>query len=172
MRFLISVAILLCCSAVQAQSPDSIAAEMQRHNAEMARLLKVEPFRFTNAEAPAAAVTREAIAIPNMSAGATCNCAVTGECTCDPATCTCAACANGALRIARVVPGSVRIVRSTVTAAPVQPSFSMKSTPSGSFAAVSNFVDSKGRRVIQYSDDRKGRQLKRHTQRGVKLGLE
>lgn len=50
--------------------------------------------------------------------------------------------------------------------------FSVKQTACGSYAAVSNCTDCKGRRFIQYTADRDGRKLKRHAKQGIRLGLE
>jgi hypothetical protein len=193
MRFLIPLiaCLLLACSTAHAQAPvaDPIAAEMQRHNTEIARLLQREPFRFTSAEAPAASVPA---APAPQAAGTTCNCSVTGVCTCNPATCMCAACANGSVRMMNasvtttqigqpvvLSVGQPVVTRTWVSTAPTyQPAasvplgYSAKVSPNGSYAAVSNFVGADGRRIILYSDDRQGRKLKRHTQRGVKLGVE
>ncbi len=177
MRFLIPLiaCLLLACSTAHAQAPDPIAAEMQRHNTEIARLLQREPFRFTSAEAPATAVPA---APAPQAAGTTCNCSVTGVCTCNPATCMCAACANGSVRmmtagvtttqIGQPVVLSVSppvVTRTWVSTAPavqysaasVPLGYSAKVSPNGSYAAVSNFVGADGRRIIQYSDDRQGR---------------
>lgn len=77
------------------------------------------PIRFASYSTPAAAsfssppilpdVTGDfAVASRIVSVGqpvvtsSTCNCAVTGICTCDPATCACAACANGQVRMGLV----------------------------------------------------------------------
>ena len=50
------------------------------------------PYRFANYQV-------QAVQAAPVTAGTTCDCAVTGVCTCNPATCMCAACANGSVRM-------------------------------------------------------------------------
>jgi hypothetical protein len=102
------LSILLLTSPAPAQSPDPIAAEMNRHSEAMARLLATETVRVTATNNLAAGGSTTSFPAGTVSdapavrvVSSTCNCALTGRCTCDPALCRCASCQTGQMNTAR-----------------------------------------------------------------------
>ncbi len=182
MKYLIlMLAACLLTSAAIAQEPDPITSEMNRHNEAMARLRAQERFTSNNpvagvditslpstSDAPAAVVYQSA---PVVTAS-TCNCALTGRCNCDPATCVCAACRNGQLRVSRTYPEGVPVRTYAVQQVPfsaiVRYSDSSAAVVSGSITATT-YVDRKGR-VRQYIEHPRG--MSHRTARAVAAGVQ
>ncbi len=202
---IVALACLTCSPAVaqdrvSANAADPIAAEMQRHNQEIARLLQREPFRFTAAENPAPATAvpvgpdqygnypiqggygPASPGVPVL-AGTTCDCARTGVCTCNPATCVCAACRNGQVRMMTAGGPAVRYstatpwVTTSVATVPAVPLTSVTqqfATSTGFFGnrvgvgtvTSSNVVDRKGRQRIYYSG------VNKRTARAMAAGVQ
>lgn len=125
------------------------------------------PFRFASLEEslvpelPTTAVAAVLPAVNTAAAGQSCNCAVTGVCTCDPALCRCASCQNGSRNMA-----ASGVNMSYAASAGEMKAFSSPRGP------VTIQRDANGTAWITHSGGVYGRQLARHLRRGVRLGVE
>lgn len=103
----------------------------------------------------------------------TCNCAVTGICTCDPATCACAACANGQVRMGLVgatqyATGNSYYSVPQATAMTAAPTSSVSYSAYGS--AVATTYDGFGNSYVSHSGGRDARRMAGWKAKGIRRG--
>lgn len=99
----------------------------------------------------------------------TCNCSVTGICTCDPATCACAACANGQVRMGLVGATQYATGNSYYSVANPTAAERVVNTPTGH---VHVFTDQFGMVSTTHSGGHQQRKVARFERWKAKKGIE
>ncbi len=146
------------CRLVPIAAPQFVRTIYYAGVTEAAPSMRFASFESPGLEMPGAPVVGQIVSVSEpVVTKSTCNCAVTGVCLCDPATCACAACLNGRMR-------STAAAVSYVSAAPVAVSY----TASGNF--VTRQYDAFGNVWVGHSGGRDARQAAHWTRKGIRNG--